>query len=377
MRFHRVWAVARKEFFHVIRDARSLGMGIAIPLLLMLLFGFALTLDVDNVPMVVWDQSQTRNSRDFLSRFDGSRYFSIRAYVRNYRELERAIASGQAMTALVIPRDFAGRIEAGRTASVQLLVDGSDANTATIASGYADAVGQTYSQEVAIETVRKRGGRGLQPPIDLRPRVWFNAELESRNFIVPGLIAVIMMVITALLSSLTIAREWERGTMEQLIATPIKVPELLIGKLLPYFAIGLFDVALAVGLSQWLFHVPLRGSGVLLFGVASLFLIGVLSMGLVISIVAKNQFLASQIAMLSALLPSFLLSGFVFPIASMPVVIRLATHFVPARYLVAVLKGIYLKGVGLRELALDVALLTLFSILMVTLAHLLMKKKLN
>ena len=376
MKSLRVWAVARKEFIHVIRDPRSLGMGIAIPMLLLLLFGYALTLDVDNVPLVVWDQSESPASRQLVSGFLGSRYFLLRSYVHNYPEVEQAVDSGRALMALIIPRDFSGRIESGRLAPVQIIVDGSDSNTATIAMGYADVVALAYSQGVAVNTLRRTGGRMIQTPVDLRPRVWFNADMESKNYIIPGLIAVIMMVIAALLTSLTVAREWESGTMEQLISTPLKGSELILGKLLPYFAIGMLDVLLAVVMGQFLFRVPLRGNVALLFAMAAIFLAGALSLGMVISIVTKSQLLASQLAMVLTFLPSFLLSGFMYAISNMPHAIQFVTYLIPARYFVALLKGIYLKGIGLEILALEAGLLTVFGAAMVLFANLKFKKKL-
>ena len=372
----RVWAVTRKEFIHIIRDPRSLGMAIAIPLLLLVLFGSALTLDVDNVPMVVWDQSASHASREFISRFGGSRYFSLQGYAHTYREVERAIDASQALVALIIPTDFAAHIESGRPAQVQLIVDGSDANTATIAIGYADVVVQTYVQDLALHALRRLGGATLGPPLDVRPRVWFNADLAAKNYIIPGLIAVIMMVIAALLTSLTVAREWERGTMEQLISTPVKGRELILGKLLPYFVIGMFDVLLAVLMGEFLFRVPLRGNVALLFGMAAIFLAGALSLGLVISIVTKGQLLASQLAMVLTFLPSFLLSGFMYAVSNMPHAIQLLTYLIPARYFVALLKGIYLKGVGLEILAVEAGLLTLFGVAVVALANVKFKKQL-
>jgi len=376
MNLRRVWAVARKEFLHVLRDFRSLLMAIAIPMLMLLLFGYALTLDVKNVRLVVWDQSGTQLSRELISRFTGSPYFSLQGYVNNYRDLEQAIDSRRAMLALVIPVDFAGQIASGRDAPVQLIVDGSDSNTATIALGYAEVLTQIYSQDLVLRQFQQRGGAAPRIPLEVRPRVWFNTDLESRNFIIPGLIAVIMMVIAAMLTSLTFAREWERGTMEQLISTPVKARELILGKLLPYFAVGMFDVLLAVLMGELLFGVPLRGNVALLFGTAALFLAGALAMGMTISIIAKNQLLASQVAMVATFLPAFLLSGFVFTIANMPKVIQIITYIVPARYFVAILKGIYLKGVGLEILAGETALLTAFGVIMILLANFKLKKKL-
>lgn len=372
----RIYAVARKEMLHILRDPRSLGMAIAIPMLLLVLFGYALTLDVDEVPMVVWDQDSSQVSREFLSRFLGSRYFSLRGHSQDYKQIERAIDSGDALVGLVIPAGFAGQIESGREASVQMIVDGSDSTTATIAMGYADVVTQNYSQDIALRQVQRVGGQSLNLPLDIRPRVWFNADMESKNYIIPGLIAVIMMVIAALLTSLTVAREWERGTMEQLISTPVKGWELILGKLLPYFVIGMLDVSLAVLMGEFLFQVPLRGSAALLFAMAAVFLAGALSLGMVISIVTRSQLLASQLAMVLTFLPSFLLSGFMYAISNMPKPIQVVTYLIPARYFVALLKGIYLKGVGLEILALEAGLLTVFGGAMVLLAVVKFKKKL-
>ncbi len=372
----RIWAISRKEFIHIIRDPRSLGMSIAIPMLLLLLFGYALTLDVDDVPMVVWDQECSQASREFVSRFTGSPYFSLQGYVTSYRELERAVDSGKALAALVIPTGFAGKVESGREAPVQLIMDGSDSSTATIAMGYADVVAMVYSQDVALKEIRRMGGAELALPLDVRPRVWFNPDLESRNHIIPGLIAVIMMVIAALLTSLTVAREWERGTMEQLISTPVKGQELILGKLLPYFAIGMLDVLLAVLMGEFLFQVPLRGNVALLFAMAAIFLAGALSLGMVISIVTKSQLLASQLAMVMTFLPAFLLSGFMYAISNMATAIQWVTYLIPARYFVALLKGIYLKGIGMQILFMEAGLLTLFGVVMMVLANVQFKKKL-
>jgi ABC-2 type transport system permease protein len=372
----RVWAIARKEFTHMIRDPRSLGMAIAIPMLLLVLFGSALTLDVDNVPLAIWDQSQSPASRALVSQFAASRYFSIRAQVRNYPQIERAIDVRAALMALIIPTDFARRIASGREAPVQAIVDGSDSNTATVAIGYAETVVRGYSQAVALREMQRTAGRSVSGGIDFEPRVWFNADMQSKNYIIPGLIAVVMSVIAALLTSLTVAREWETGTMEQLISTPVKGSEIVLGKLLPYFGLGMLDVLLAVVMGEFLFHVPLRGSVALLFAMAAIFLAGALSLGMLISIVTRSQLLASQLAMVLTFLPSFLLSGFVYAIGNMPVPIQLATRLIPARYFVTLLKGIYLKGVGLEILGAEAGLLTLFGAVMVTLAIAKFKKRL-
>jgi drug efflux transport system permease protein len=231
MKLQRIKAVAKKEFLHVFRDPRSLILGLAIPMLLLFMFGYALTLDVDRVPLMVWDQSNTPASRDFTTRFTGSRYFALAGATDNYREIERAIDDRRALMALIIPPDFGRHLDTGRPVRVQALIDGSDSNTATIALGYAEFIVAGYAIKVELDQFRRAGGGALIPPLDVEPRVWFNADMLSRNAIVPGLIAVIMMVIAALLTSLTVAREWETGTMENLISTPLTGPELILGKL--------------------------------------------------------------------------------------------------------------------------------------------------
>ena len=372
----RLWAVARKEALHIRRDPRSLILAIGIPMLMIILFGYALTLDVDHVPLVAWDQSGTTASREFLAQFTGSRYFDFHGTVAHYCDLERAIDRREAYLGLVIPPEFATRLDAGRPAEVQAIIDGSDSNTAAIVLGYAQAASGAYNQQVALEQVRRLAGAPPVLPLDLRPRVWFNADLESKNFIIPGLIAVIMGLIAALLTSLTIAREWECGTMEQLISTPVKAPELVVGKLLPYFVIGMTDVLIAVLMAVFLFHVPLRGSVTLLFATAALFIVGTLAQGIFISILARGQLLASQIAMVSTLLPAFLLSGFMFAIPNMPAAVQAVTYIVPARYFVALVKGIYLRGVGLTVLWADAVFLAVFAAVVLALAVLNFKKRL-
>lgn len=376
MRLGRIIAIAHKEFIHVLRDPRSLGMAVAIPMLLLVLFGYALTLDVDKVPIVFWDQSHSVASRELINRFVASPYFTVKESVDNYSDLEHAIDTGDVLMAAVIPSDFFRQSHGSNQALVQLVLDGSDSNTATIALGYAEGVVQAYSREINTIKYQRLGGRTVTSPVDLRPRVWFNPDLESKNYIIPGLIAVIMMVIAALLTSLTVAREWERGTMEQLVSTPVKGPELILGKFLPYFIIGMVDVILAVLMGEFLFQVPLRGSPALLFSIAAVFLGGALSLGLLISIITKSQLLASQLAMVLTFLPSFLLSGFMYAISNMPKAIQLITHLVPASYFVTILKGIYLKGIGLEILIYEASLLTIFGGAMLLISIFKFKKKL-
>jgi ABC-2 type transport system permease protein len=377
MKLRRTWAVARKESLHVVRDVRSLVMALAMPALLLILMGYAVSLDLDQVPMAVWDQSGTLRSRELIARFTGSRYFSVRLRVNNYADLMHEIDQGRVAMGLVIPRDFAQQVDGGRNAPVQLIIDGTDSNTATIAMGYADAIAQIYALDLRVEQSQRRGGSRPVIPLDVRPRVWYNEDLNSRNYIIPGLIAVIMLVIATMLTSLTVAREWERGTMEQLISTPVKVSELIIGKMVPYFAVGAFSVIMAMAMGEFVFHVPLRGSVALVLGTSALFLIGSLAMGILISIVTKNQLLANQLAGVATFLPANLLSGFIYTINNMPQVIQWVTYLVPARYFVAILKGIYLKGIGYELLAGQIVLLAVFAVVILVFAHCTFHKKLE
>ena len=375
MNLRRLKAVAKKEFLHVLRDPRSLMMGIGMPMMLLFLFGYALTLDVDRVPLAVWDQSQTVQSREFISRFSGSRYFDLRINTDSYRRIEQAIDEREALIALVIPSDFARRLSLGEAAIVQAIVDGSDPNTATIALGYADAAALAFSRQVAMKQMQRAGLTLRMPTLELRPRVWFNTDMVSRNFIFPGLIAVVMMIMAAILTSLCIAREWETGTMEQLMATPLTATELIFGKLVPYFCIGVLDLILCVGVGEFVFDVPLRGSLWLMTPLAMLFLFGALSFGLLLSIITRSQLLASQLGIVTTVLPAFLLSGFIFPIENMPLPIQAVTHIITARYFVFILRGIYLKDVGMGVLWPEVLFLAGFGVIVMTVAIIKFKKK--
>ncbi|HEY5974255.1 MAG TPA: ABC transporter permease [Geobacteraceae bacterium] len=373
----RLKAVARKESLHVLRDPRSLMMGIGIPMLLLFLFGYALTLDVDKVPLVVWDQAGTALSREFVSRFSGSRYFDLRSHIDNYRTIEQAIDRREALIALVVPRDFDRKLANGSAAPVQAILDGSDPNTATIALGYAEATAATFSRDIVLTQAQRRGIAPRLPSLELKPRVWFNTDMVSRNFIFPGLIAVVMMIMAAILTSLSMAREWETGTMEQLVATPLTGGELICGKLAPYFAIGVLDLLLCIGVGEFVFDVPLRGSLWLLAPLALVFLFCALAFGMLLSIITKNQLLASQLAIITTVLPSFLLSGFIFPIENMPLPIQTVTHVVTARYFVTILRGVYLKDVGLTVLWPQALFLVIFGVVVMTVAVKKFKKKIH
>ncbi len=361
MNLRRARAVAHKEFLHIMRDPRSLGMALALPLLMIILFGYALTLDVDRIPMVVHDASRTPQSRELIDAFRGSRYFRVVAWADRYETIERYINQDQCLMGLVILPTYTRDLLSGRGAEVQLILDGSDSNTASIARGYATAVMLTYNMRLLSHDLNRRSGGSYAPPVDGRLRIWYNSELKSKNYVVPGLIALILMIISALLTSLTIAREWEMGSMEQLLSTPVRATEIILGKMSAFFVLGAVDTVLAVAAGVGIFKVPLRGSLLFLAVTSCIFLIGALCWGILISAVTRSQLVAYQLGMLSSFLPAFILSGFIFAIENMPAVIQVFTYVFPTRYFVSILKGIFLRGVGMHVLWFEVALLSVYA----------------
>lgn len=376
MSLRRTWAVTRKEARHILRDWRSLLMALALPLLMLLLYGYALTLDVDRVPTLVYDLDRSPESRELLARFEGSRYFRILGAARDYADIQRQMDRDRCLIALVIPHDYSRELRRDRQAEVQVLVDGSDSNTASIALAYAETVLQSHSAALRARALKRMGGGEFKIPVEARLRIWYNSELKSRNYIVPGLIAVILQIIAALITSLTIAREWEMGTMEQLLSTPLRPAELVLGKMLAFFGVGLADTLIAILAGVLVFGVPLRGSPPLLLLVSCVFTFGALCWGILISALARSQLLAFQMGMLTSFLPALILSGFLFAIENMPKVIQVVTYIVPSRYFVTSLKGIFLKGVGLEVLAADLAFLAAFAALVFLLATRRLKRRL-
>jgi ABC-2 type transport system permease protein len=360
----RLAAVAMKEMIQIRRDSRSLGIVILMPVVLVLLFGYGVNLDLKHLPIYVYDQESSQQSQDLLKRFQASEYFDVVRVVNNYPALVRAIDDGDAKMGIVIPWDFSQRLQQGRTAQVQALVDATDDNTANVLIGYSQAIVQGYSSDVQLAWLRRRGQLAQPAPLSVEARTWYNENLESSAFIVPGVLALVMSVIGAFLTSLTIAREWERGSMEQLVSTPVTPLEIMLGKLSPYFAVGMFDVAVCVVLALFWFHVPFRGDLLTLFLSSALFLIVVLSLGFFISVIAKNQLAASQIALIATFLPAFLLSGFLFAIEEMPRFVQLITRIVPARYYVSILKKIFLKGTPATMLYGDLIPLVVFALVL-------------
>jgi ABC-2 type transport system permease protein len=368
MSFRRTWAVFRKELLHIRRDPRSLILIILLPIMLLLIYGNALTFDIKHVPLAVCNWDSGSCSRDLIRDFQGSPYFNLRYPVSGYQEIDPLITDRSARLALVLPEDFSSTIKKGHTAYLQAIVDGTEPNTANIVLGYTQAIAFNYNQNLILSRLERLGLRGVEPPLQSDVRFWFNEELESIAFIVPGLIVVIMTLVGTLLTALTVVREVERGSLESLMSTTLKKSELILGKLSPYFLICLLDLVIAMSMGQWAFHVPLRGNVLLLIGLSAIFLVVILSQGLLISVTAKNQLQAFQLAMLVTFLPALLLSGFIFSVRMMPWPLQIISSLVPAKYLVTISKGIYLKGIGLAILWPEAAILLIFAVVFLSMA---------
>ena len=343
-------AVSRKEFYHLIRDFRSMYLAFIIPLLLILMFGYALSLDVDNVRTVVVDHDRTELSRDFIRKLNASSYFDVIHHLMDTVAAIRYLDQGSTTMAIVIPPGWTEDIKADREAQMQVLLDGSDPNFAGLSRGYITAFVEAYNRDRLLDFLNRTGRERINPPVDGRIRVWFNEDLESQNFIVPGIIAIIIMIVGAMLTSLVIAREYENGTMETIRSLPIRGGEFLIGKAIPYFLIALTDVLVAVFMGQVLFGVVMKSSFWLMVLASTLYISVALSLGLLISIVTKSQLVANQMAILITFLPSMLLSNFVFPVENMPKIFQMLTYIVPATYFIDILNGLYLRSLGLDYL---------------------------
>ena len=341
MKLGRLIAIARKEVIQIRRDPRSLAMAFLVPAAMIVFFGYIISFDVKDIKLAVTDQDRTQASRELVQAFEAAGRFRVTARPERTTDIAPLLDRGAVRMALVIPPGFARDLDALRPAPVQALVDGADANTASIALNYASVIVAAFSARAVLRV------GALEPSIVAQPRVWYNEALVSAVMIVPGLVAVIMMIISAMLTALTVAREWERGTMEQLAATPVRPLEVIAGKLVPYLGIGLIDVSVAVAIGMLVFDVPFRGNAALLLVMGVLFLLGSLGLGIFISAALKSQLLATQLAMLATYMPSVLLSGLMFEIGNMPLPMRIISTIVPARYFVVVLRGIFLKGIGL------------------------------
>jgi len=376
MRLHRLTAIARKEGLQILRDARSIGIVVAMPIIMMLAFGYGISLDVKHLPVYIFDREGSQQSQDLLKHFQASEYFKVVQTVDNYPALVRALDAGRCRLALVVPHDFSHKLNTGDPVSIQALIDAADNNSANVAIAYSQAVIGAYSQQVQLDWARRHGQKDLQPPISVDARTWFNENLESMVDIVPGVVAIVMAVVGTFLTALTISREWERGTMEQLISTPVTALELMLGKLSPYFVIGMLDTCLCAGFGIFWFGVPFRGSWGVFFISSVLFLIVVLSLGYFISVVAKSQLAASQSSLFATFLPAFLLSGFLFPFDQMPIAVQAVTYILPARYYMTIIRNIFLKGSAVALLQNELLALAFLSCILVFVATRIFKKKL-
>ena len=374
MNLIRIKAIARKEFYHLIRDFRSLYLAFVIPLLLILLFGYALSLDVDNIETVVVDHDRTYLSRDFIRKLNASTYFNVIGQLPDTKAVIEYLDHGWTKVAVIIPPNWTADIKADREGPMQVLFDGSDPNFAGISRGYITAFVEEYNRHCLLDFLNRKGMEKINPPIDGRIRVWFNEELESRNFILPGIIAIIIIIVGAMLTSLVIAREYENGTMETIRSLPVKGSEFLTGKAIPYFFIGLIDVFIAVLMGQVLFGIVMKSSFWLMVLASTLYLFVALNLGLLISVITKSQLVANQLAVLITYLPSFLLSDFVFPIGNMPKILEIVTYIVPARYFIDILNGLYLRNIGLNHLW-PSYLILMFMFLILAVMNLLMLKR--
>ena len=367
-------AVARKEFYHLIRDFRSLYLAFIIPLLLILVFGYALSLDLNDVEIAVVDHDKTTLTGDFIRKLDASPYFKISYYLEDKNKAVRYLDQAEIMMAIIFPSGWTRNIEADRETPLQILIDGSDPNFAGLSRGYITGFVEEYNQKRLIDFLNRNGQAKIKFPVDARIRVWFNEDLESRNFIVPGIIAIIIMVVGALLTSLVIAREYENGTMETIKSLPIKREEFLLGKAIPYFFIGLIDVLVAVLMGQVLFGVIIKSNFWLLILASTIYLWVALSLGLLISVVTKSQLVANQVAILTTFLPSFLLSNYVFPVINMPRILQIITYIVPARYFIDIMNGLYLRRLGLHHLWPSYLILLIMFFILANMARMVLKR---
>jgi len=357
----RIVQVVKKEFIQLRRDPRFLVLILFAPILQLILFGYVATTDVKEIPLAVYDTNRTKESRELIDRFTSSGHFELKEYITEYDDIDAALDNGRVDMVMVIPYDYARDLKKGKEASVQILVNGVNSNNASIAANYATNIILSMSEDIMI---RKLGGLysgSTSQLVQSRDRVWFNPELKSKNFMVPGIIAIILLIMLLPVMSMSIVREKEVGTIEQLNITPLSPLELIIGKVAPFIIIGYIDITLVTVVGTLWFSIPIQGSLLLLYLLSGIFIISCLSLGIFISSVSSNMIQAFM-GSIVFLLPNILLSGFIFPINSMPKVFQYITYFIPLRYFLIIIRGIFLKGVGIIELWQDTLLLTIYAL---------------
>ncbi|MCX6070346.1 MAG: ABC transporter permease [Chloroflexi bacterium] len=374
---HRMMALIRKEFIQIVRDPRTLYIVLAIPVIQLFLLGYTATTDVRNVPLAVFDQSRSPAARDLLDAYRAADYFSLAYDVDSEQELRTLIDDGLARAGLIIPPDFEERLLAGETAEVAFILDGSDPNVASTSLAAAQLIGQSHSTQLTVERLTAQGvSTATRQAIDVRARVWYNPDLVSAYFMIPALIGMILQLLTSLLTASAIVRERERGTIEQLIVTPIRSHELILAKIIPYALIGFFDTIEILVIGTLWFHVPIRGSLGLMLLLSALFLAGSLGVGLFVSTIAKTQQEAIMLVYFT-MLPTIFLSGFLFPLAAMPRVLQWVSYAIPLRYYLIIIRSILLKGVGASALTGEIVALAIFAAVLLTAAALRFRKRLD
>jgi ABC-2 type transport system permease protein len=366
----------RKEFLQLRRDPRMFPILFVSPIIQLILLGYAANLDIKNIPAVFCDLDASATSRDFISQFPHSGYFTLKAVINRMQDVDDYIDNGKASLAVIIPRGMGRRLTGQRPVRLQIIIDGAESQSATIALNYASMIVGKYSRQVLLERLSRAFPRLNLARVNPKVRVWYNPELRSRNFMIPGILGLLLMVVTSMLTSLAIVKEKEMGTMEQLIVTPIKPYELILGKLLPFFFIGLIDIVLVLVVATFWFHVPIKGNPVLLFGLSLVYMLTTLGIGLLISTISRNQQQAMVISMFF-MTPTMILSGFIFPIENMPKMIQLFTYLVPLRYYLVIIRGLFLKGVGLAALWPETVSLLVLGLVILGLSVLRFRKKLE
>ncbi len=375
--FERIKPVVKKEFRQIVRDKRSLGLLLVLPAFLLIMYGYALNFDVKHLSLAVVDQEKSQRSRDFLDGFRHTEYFDLKYDLTDQRQIDELMEKGDIQIAFVVPWDFSRSLIAGREASVQVIIDGEETGIAGTAVGYVNAIVQSYSNRLVIEAIEARGGGELSVPVELRPRVWFNPELKSVRFLIPGLMAFVLMITVVISTAFSVVREIERGSIEQIIVSPLRPHELIIGKIIPYALISLISAHSVLLFGDLLFDVSIKGNYAWLLTGILFFLVCGLGLGLLISTIASTQQVAFMLAVITTMLPTFILSGFIFPIRNMPVVIQAVTYLIPARYFLVILRSIMLKGVGLSAFGGEMAILAGFAVFTLILSSLRMSKTLK
>jgi len=375
--FERIKPVVKKEFRQIFRDKRSLGLLLVLPAFLLIMYGYALNFDVKHLSLAVLDQEKSQRSRDFLDGFRHTEYFDVKYDLTNQKQIDDLMEKGNIQIALVIPWDFSRSLIAGRETSVQVIIDGEETGIAGTAIGYVNAIVQSYTTRIVIEALESKGGGELSVPVELRPRVWFNPELKSVRFLIPGLMAFVLMITVVISTAFSVVREIERGSIEQIIVSPLRPHELIIGKIIPYALISLISAHSVLLFGDLLFDVSIKGNYAWLLTGILFFLVCGLGLGLLISTIASTQQVAFMLAVITTMLPTFILSGFIFPIRNMPTVIQAVTYLIPARYFLVILRGVMLKGVGLSAFGGELAILAGFAVLTLILSSLRMSKTLK